>query len=139
MPEPLGDDVGAEPLDDVPLDDDDDEPDDDDDDELDAGDALEDEELEGDALDDDEELESDWVFLSGLDEAYRSLYQPPPLSWNDVRLSSLCIVFFLPHTGQTSGGGSPCFCRTSSRCSQAVQRYSKSGMVVSPRSAGTDP
>ena len=43
-------------------------------------------------------------------EAYRSLYQPPPLSWNDVALISLARLPCLPHAGQVAGVGSLCFC-----------------------------
>jgi hypothetical protein len=75
------------------------------------------------SLDDDDEQPS-----PGLVEEYRSLYQPPPLSWNEVRLSSRFIVRFLPQCGQGSGAGSSCFCKTSSRWLQALQRYSKIGM-----------
>jgi hypothetical protein len=62
------------------------------------------------------------------DEAYRSLYQPPPLSWNEVRLIALTMVPGLPQDGHASGGGSLCFWSTSSRWAQASQRYSNKGM-----------
>jgi len=71
--------------------------------------------------------------LAGLslllaDDAYRSLYQPPPLSWNEVRLMALAMVPALPQAGQDSGAGSVCFWSTSSRWAQASQRYSNRGM-----------
>ena len=44
-------------------------------------------------------------------ELYKSLYHPPPLSWNELRLMILAIL--PPHSGQAPGGGSLTFWRRS--------------------------
>src|SRR5581483_4560208 len=57
-----------------------------------------------------------------LPELYRSLYQPPPLSWNELRLMIFAIL--PPHSGQASGGGSVTFCRRSTMRPHASQTNS---------------
>lgn len=97
----------AAPLDDAPLDDD-------------ALDELEPaaDALDGDALDDalsddpppeDPPPDDPPSEEPGFEDAYRSLYQPPPLSWNDVSDISFASVPPLWHLGHSGGGGSPCF------------------------------
>jgi hypothetical protein len=60
--------------------------------------------------------------LDELPELYRSLYQPPPLSWNELRLMILAI--FPLHSGHASGGGSLTFCNLSTMRPQASQTNS---------------
>jgi hypothetical protein len=79
---------------------------------------------DADAVDDDDDESDD----DDDDDEYKSLYQPPPLRWNADSESSLVRVFSAPHLGQASGGGSLCFCSTSSREPHDEQRYSNSGI-----------
>lgn len=65
---------------------------------------------EDDVEDDDEpELDSDFFELE-----YRSLYQPPPFNWNDVRDMSRSSDPSALHSGHTAGAGSLTLCITSS-------------------------
>src|SRR3989441_2937990 len=57
-----------------------------------------------------------------LPELYRSLYQPPPFSWNELRLMIFAIL--PPHSGHASGGGSVTFCRRSTMRPQFSQTNS---------------
>ena len=59
---------------------------------------------------------------SDLLPEYRSLYQPPPFSWNELRLMIFAIL--PPHSGQASGGGSVTFCRRSTMRPQLSQTNS---------------
>src|SRR5438552_2376005 len=59
----------------------------------------------------------------GLGPAYRSEYQPPPLSRKLVAL--ICFSTFLErHLGQVRTGGSDIFCHSSKWWLQAPQAYS---------------
>ena len=65
------------------------------------------------------------LLLPALDdppELYRSLYQPPPLSWNELRLMIFAILPL--HSGQASGGGSVTFCSRSTMRPHASQTNS---------------
>lgn len=66
---------------------------------------------EDDVDDDDEvpELDSDFFELE-----YRSLYQPPPFNWNDVRDIIRSREPSALHSGHTAGAGSLTLCITSS-------------------------
>src|SRR6185436_14800365 len=50
-------------------------------------------------------------------------YQPEPFSWKPAAVSCLA-YFFLPQAGHFVSAGSESFCRWSSWCPQASQRYS---------------
>jgi hypothetical protein len=63
------------------------------------------------------------LFDSGLLDAYRSLYQPPPLSVKAVREISRSRAGF-PQTSQTSLSGSAIRCWYSNSRSQALHLYS---------------
>jgi len=68
------------------------------------------------------ELESA-AFDSGLLDAYRSLYQPPPLSENAVREISFSSAG-LPQTSQSTRSSSTIRCWTSNSRPQALHLYS---------------
>ena len=55
-------------------------------------------------------------------ELYKSLYHPPPFSWNELRL--MIFAIFPPHSGHCSGGGSVTFCRRSTMRPQLSQTNS---------------
>jgi len=110
----------------------DDEPVELDDDPLDGDDplSLDDEGLASppdDEPDDDEPVEldddpADDEPVPGLADAYRSLYQPPPLSWNAVREISRSSD--PPHASQTVLGSSLMRCWYSNSWLHLLQRYS---------------
>jgi hypothetical protein len=60
--------------------------------------------------------------LEELPELYKSLYQPPPLSWKELRL--MIFAIFPPHSGHASGGGSLTFCSRSTMRPHASQTNS---------------
>jgi hypothetical protein len=66
--------------------------------------------------------------LGGLLLAYRSLYQPLPLSWNAVREISRSSS--PPHASHTVIGGSDMRCWYSDSFAHFVQRYSYTGMAA---------
>ncbi len=61
--------------------------------------------------------------LEGLALAYRSLYQPPPLSWKEVWLINFSTVCSA-HFGHTLMGSSEIFCHSSKRWPHAWHSYS---------------
>src|SRR5262249_28650321 len=65
-------------------------------------------------------------FDSGFADAYRSLYQPPPFSWNAVREINRSSA--PPHASQTVLSGSLMRCWYSNSLPQALHWYSYTGI-----------
>lgn len=69
------------------------------------------------------------AFASFFGDEYRSLYQPPPRSTKELRLTILLSCPFAPQPLHRSGGGSFTFCRTSLSFPHFSQTYSYIGMI----------
>jgi hypothetical protein len=70
---------------------------------------------EDDDEDDDDNVDGASALAAPPDDAYRSLYQPPPLRWNAERDKAFSRVFSAWQLGHAAGAGSECLSRNSSR------------------------
>ena len=78
-----------------------------------------------DEADEDEELSlSFFEEPPGLEELYRSAYQPPPLRMKPAPPETWRLAVSAPHAGQVLSGSALMGCSASQAWEQAVQRYS---------------
>jgi hypothetical protein len=72
----------------------------------------------------DDELSLSFEELPGLEELYRSAYQPPPLRMKPAPPETWRLAVSALHAGQVLSGSALMGCSASQAWEQAVQRYS---------------